>query len=218
MQQNETGCLEWMSKYHDETACLKELARRRWPDGFKCRRCGHRKAHVLSRRQIHECANQDCKFQSSVTTGTVLEHARVPLHKWFAAIALIATDNGGVSALRLSKQIKVHWNTARLMLRKVRTAMAARDREYQPCGLVELDDAYVGGRRKGKRGRGAAGKKPVLFAVQNRGEHAGFMAAAAVERVDGEHVRQLITRLDANCQVPHRCLQGLECDCRALLA
>ena len=35
-------------------------------------------------------------------------------------------------------------------------------------GLVEVDDAFIGVRDSGKRGRGAEGKKPVIFAVEQR--------------------------------------------------
>ena len=37
--------------------------------------------------------------------------------------------------------------------------MGHRDSLYQLSGTIELDDALIGGRHKGKRGRGAGGKK-----------------------------------------------------------
>ena len=62
-------------------------------------------------------------------------------------------------------------------LRKLRTAMGDRDERYRLRGLVEVvDDAFIGGKRSGKRGRGAAGKTPVLVAVEHRGKGAGFLA------------------------------------------
>jgi len=88
----------------------------------------------------------------------------LPLVKWFWAIYLNASDKGGVSALRLSKQIGVCWLTARSMLRKIRKAMAHRDSIYRLHEVIELDDTSVGG----KRGRGAGGKRPVLVAVETR--------------------------------------------------
>jgi len=84
-------------------------------------------------------------------------HSEVPLTKWFAAIYLVGTDKGGVSALRVSKMIVVWWQTARLMLKNLRAVMAERDSRYLLDGLIELNDAYVGGKRPGKRGRGAKG-------------------------------------------------------------
>jgi len=55
--------------------------------------------------------------------------------------------------LRLAKFLGVSWLTAHRMLRKIRVAMGDRDRGYKLTGFIELDDAYVGGKRSGgKRG------------------------------------------------------------------
>src|SRR5699024_11868760 len=96
------------------------------------------------------------------TAATVFHRTNIPLPKWFAALYLMAADKGGISALRLSKLIGVSWSTAHFMLRRLRRAMADRDSIYRLSGLIEVDDALVGGRQPGKRGRGAEGKVPVL--------------------------------------------------------
>ncbi|MCP4682631.1 MAG: IS1595 family transposase, partial [Desulfobacterales bacterium] len=116
-----------------------------------------------------------------------------PLVKWFWAIYLVASDKGGMSALRLSKHIGVSWPTAHKMLRKIRTAMGHRDSIYRLFHqLVELDDTYVGGKKPGKRGRGAGGKKSVLVAVENKGKGAGFVAMKAVDSVSGEEIQKFL--------------------------
>ena len=207
MQQPPTSFLEWTRKFATEESCLTELARRKWPDGFICPRCGHDRAHVLQRRRLHQCAA--CRHQSSATAGTVFEHTKLPLAKWFAAIYLAAADKGGVSALRLSKMIGVSWPTAQSMLRKLRRAMGDRDRSCWLTGLVEADDALVGGRRAGKRGRGAEGKQPVLFAVERRGERAGFLAAQVVEGVSHEQVGAFSRRLGDGLRVRSDAFRGL---------
>lgn len=178
MQQSEMSYLEWTQQFATQRACLNEIVRHRWPQGFVCSRCGHDQAFVLSREQKRQCAR--CRYQVSVTAGTVFHHTHVPLPKWFAAIYLMAADKGGISALRLSKMIGVSWPTAQRILCLLRRAMRDRDRSYWLSGLVEVDDALVGGRRPGKRGRGAEGKTPVLLAVENRGKAAGFLAAEAL--------------------------------------
>ena len=123
-----------------------------------------------------------------MTAGTLFHSTKLPLKKWYWAIYLVGSDKGGISALRLSKFLGVSWVTARLVLRKLRTAMGHRDSLYRLTDWIELDDAFVGGKRSGKRGRGAEGKTPVLVACENRDEHAGFMAMEAVEHVDKETV------------------------------
>ena len=176
MKQPEMSFLAWTNRFSSQEACLAEIARHRWPEGFVCPRCGHDQAYVLSNRGYkRQCAR--CRYQVSVTAGTIFHRTHVPLPQWFAAIYLMSADKGGVSALRLSKLIGVSWPTAYRMLRLLRRAMADRDRCYWLSGLVEVDDALVGGRRAGKRGRGAEGKTPVLLAVENHGTHAGYLAA-----------------------------------------
>ena len=48
--------------------------------------------------------------------------------------------------------------------------MGHRDSLYRLSGVIEIDDALVGGKRKGKRGRGAAGKTSALVAVESKGK------------------------------------------------
>lgn len=207
MQQSPTDFLEWTRKFATEEACLEELARRKWPAGFICPRCGHDRAHVLERRHLRQCAA--CRHQSSATVGTVFEHTKLPLAKWFAAMYLAAADKGGISALRLSKMIGVSWPTAQSMLRKLRRAMGDRDRAYWLSGLVEADDALVGGKRSGKRGRGAEGKRPVLFAVERKGDRAGFLAAQAVDGVTHEQVAAFSRRLGDGLTIRSDAYSGL---------
>ncbi|HYW76787.1 MAG TPA: IS1595 family transposase, partial [Gammaproteobacteria bacterium] len=189
MKQSEMSFLEWTHRFTTQQACLAEIEHHRWPEGFLCPRCGHDKAYRLSQRtHKYQCAQ--CRYQISVTAGTVFHSTHLPLPKWFAAIYLMSADKGGISALRLSKLIGVSWPSAYQMLRLLRRAMADRDRSYWLSGLVEVDDALVGGRRAGKRGRGAAGKTPVLLAVENHGAHAGYLAAQVLpEGVNQNAVR-----------------------------
>lgn len=193
MKQPAMSFLQWQRKFINDYACQRELARHRWSNGFICPRCGHDRAHVLHRRLLRQCA--ECRHQVSVTAGTLFEHTKLPLPKWFAAIYLMAADKGGLSALRLSKLIGVSWPTAQSMLRKLRHAMGDRDRAYWLSGLIEVDDAFVGGTRQGKAGRGAEGRTPVLLAVEHRDKGAGYLSAQVVEHVDHAHIRAFTQRM-----------------------
>jgi len=174
----------WQERFATEEACLTYLFNERWPNGFQCPDCGHDHAHFLPSRQLYQCSG--CHKQHSVIAGTLFHSTKLPLRKWFWAIYLMMSDKGGISALRLSKHLGVSWPTAQRMLRKLRTAMGHRDSLYRLSEMIELDDAYIGGKRVGKRGRGAAGKKPVIVACESLGEHAGFIAIEAVDNVQGD--------------------------------
>lgn len=79
------------------------------------------------------------------------------------------------------------------MLRKMRKTMGDRDRPYRLEGLVEMDDAFIGGRRHGgKCGRGAEGKTPLL--AWGEGKKAGFIAIGAIPSVCSALVQPFATR------------------------
>jgi len=193
MKMPKISLLQWQKRYGTEKACASTLAKYRWPNGFICPKCGHDSSYYIASRKVYQCCR--CRNQVSVTAGTLFHSTNLLLVKWFWAIYLMASDKGGISALRLSKHIDVSWPTARNMLKKIRTAMADRDIIYHLIeDLIELDDTYIGGRRSGKRGRGAEGKKPVLVAVENRGKFAGFVAMEAVETVSGQTLRSFLKK------------------------
>lgn len=190
MKMPKMSLLAWQKKYGTERACAKALIKVRWPDGFYCPRCGCKKSSYITTRKMHQCSQ--CKYHVSLTTGTLFHSTNLPLVKWFWAIYLVAADKGGISALRLAKHIGVSWPTARNMLKKIRTAMEHRDSIYRLENIIEMDDAMVGGKRPGKRGRGAQGKKPIIVAVERRGQKAGFMAAQVVDTIDKQTIREFI--------------------------
>jgi transposase-like protein len=199
MKTPEISLLEWQQRYGTEEACAETLFKYRWPDGFICPKCGHDSAWFINTRRVYQCSG--CRHQVSVTAGTLLHSTNLPLVKWFWAIYFVASDKGGISALRLSKHIGVSWPTARGMLKKIRTAMAHRDSLYRLLNeMIEFDDTYVGGKKPGKRGRGAKGKKPVLVAVEHRGKSPGFVAMRAVDTVSSKEINAFMKRHLANGQ------------------
>lgn len=192
MQQKETNFLAWQKRFGTERACEKYLFKHRWEKGFLCPKCGHGSSYYLASRKTMQCAR--CHHQVSLTSGTLFHSTNLPLTKWFWAIFLVASDKGGISALRLSKFLDVSWKTACSMLCKIRTAMGHRDGLYRLTDLIEVDDALVGGKHPGKRGRGAEGKTSVLIGCENRGERAGFIAMEAVPAVNGNTVKEFAAR------------------------
>ena len=199
MKTPEISLLEWQQRYGTEQACAETLFKYRWPDGFICPKCGDDSAWFINTRKVYQCSR--CRHQVSVTAGTLLHSTNLPLVKWFWAIYFVASDKGGISALRLSKHIGVSWPTARGMLKKIRMAMANRDSLYRLLNeMIEFDDTYVGGKKPGKRGRGAKGKKPVLVAVEHRGKSAGFVAMRAVDTVSSKEINAFMKRHLANGQ------------------
>ncbi len=190
MKQEAMTLLEWQKRFSDEESCLRQLTAVRWPDGFSCPHCDGQDAWYTSGHGLYEC--KTCRKRTSATAGTLFHSTKIPLTHWFLALYFCAVDKGGISATRLSIYLPVSWNTARLMLAKLRSAMGDRDQQYLLKGLIELDDAFVGGKTTGgKRGRGSEKKTAILVACENVAEEnrAGFLKMTVVDHVDENSVK-----------------------------
>ena len=122
MAYQELSLLQFKKKFSSERACQKALEKARWPNGFVCPKCAHTQASRITTRSLLQCSR--CHHQVSLTAGTIFHKTRTPLVKWFWTIYLASQDKGGVSAMRLAKQLELGYKTAWLMLHKIRSAMA----------------------------------------------------------------------------------------------
>jgi transposase-like protein len=164
-QQPKLSKIEFIQRFSTEEACERQLFKMKWPDGYRCEKCGCTHFFTTTTRTLPLYQCKKCRYQATVTVNTVLEKTRTPLTKWFIAIYGIATDKRGYSAVQLSKDIEVSYPTAWLMMHEIRQAMINRDEPYQLAGIVELDESYFGGGDGGgKRGRGTD-KAKVLIGV-----------------------------------------------------
>jgi len=188
MQAEITSFWEWQQHFSDERTCLQAIVKQRWPEGFCCPRCQHGKGWLLQTRHVFECA--DCHHHTSITAGTLFHNTKLPLVKWFWCIYWLSSDKGSISALRLTKLIGVSWLTAQRMLRKLRIAMGDQNSRYKLTGTIELDDAFVGGKRAGKRGRGAEGKTAILVTCEHNAGKPGVVAMKAVPSINKENIRK----------------------------
>jgi len=167
------GLLEFQTKYGTEQSCILALSDLKWPTGFSCEKCGSVRAyHHQSRPRIYSCA--DCGHQHSVTAGTVFHKTKTPLPKWFLAAFLMAQDKRGVSAMFLSRQLGLRYETAWLMAQKLRHGLTDNP-EFKLIDFIEIDETFYGGRRqKGRQGRAKApGKSIVVLAVEKRATKRG---------------------------------------------
>jgi transposase-like protein len=169
--------VDFQRRFPDDAACLDYLAASRWPEGFRCPACGGQRAWVLERRHLRECS--ECHQQTSVTAGTVMHGTHTSLRLWFWAAYLVATHTPGISAVQLQRQLGIsRYETAWLMLQKLRRAMVAPEREPLR-DEVEVDETLVGGRHSERTGgRQREGKALVGIAVEVRGPGSGRLRMA----------------------------------------
>jgi transposase-like protein len=183
---------EFQQKFNSEEACREKLYNMRWPQGFQCPRCGHESYYDLPNRRLNQC--KSCKYQASVTAGTVMHKTRTDLTKWFWAIFLASDDKRGISALQLSKKIDLSYKVAWTMLHKIRQAMKMRDAHYQLAGLIQVDDSFFkSGPAEGgdKKGRGT-NKVPVIIQTSTRGKAIEFAKMKVVGAVSREEIKNVV--------------------------
>ena len=162
---------EFEERFSTESACRDYFFSVRWPEGWRCPRCAS-DVGWRNGRGLVECGR--CGHQSSLTAGTVFHGSKTPLRLWFKAIFLMVAQKNGVSAKALQHLLGVSYPTAWTWLQKLRRALFARP--HAPLsGLVEVDDAYWGGYRKGEPGRrkGGGSKDLLVVAVEDKGRVMG---------------------------------------------
>ena len=160
--------LEFESCFGTEKACRDYLAELRWPNGFVCPRCAFAEKAWRTQKDLFHCPN--CGAQTSVTAGTIFHQTRKPLQIWFRAMWHVTSQKYGANALGFQRTLDFgSYNTAWQWLHKLRRAMVRPGRD-RLAGIIEVDEAYVGGAKPGKRGRGSAGKALVGVAVEDKGD------------------------------------------------
>ena len=158
-----------VDQFSSDEQCLRALEGLRWPNGVTCVRCGDESVFELPVRHKFKC--RSCKHQFTVTSGTIMHDSHLPLRKWFFAIYLMCESKKGMSALQIQRTIDVAYRTAWYLCHRIREAMG-NDKFSGPtlCGVVEVDETLVGGRRRGVGSGSRKGKTWVAGAIQRDGQ------------------------------------------------
>jgi len=156
--------LELDEFFPDEASCWTYLSRLRWPNGFVCPRCGWGGEPWRSFEGLLVC--RQCQRRTSVVSGSIFHRTRSPLRSWFLAAWEITSQKYGANALGLQRVLGLKsYQTAWAWLHKFRRAMVRPGRD-RLSGIIEVDEAYVGGVEQGARGRYTETKAIVAIAVE----------------------------------------------------
>lgn len=183
---------EFNRLYGSEEQCHAALVQMRWADGFECPKCGGRRHSYLARKRLFQCTA--CRVQTSARAGTIFHKSRTPLAKWFLAMHLMTASKNDIAALELARQLDVKWDTAWLIKQKLMEVMRQRNSIYKLAGDIQIDDAYQGGEKPGKRGRGAQNKAPFVIAVQTRDGRPIYTQMRAVAAFTKEAIKDYAMR------------------------
>ena len=159
---------DFFNRFPDDDSCIAHVMNVRYGLRHVCAKCGQDATfHRLANRKAYSCAR--CGHHVYPCAGTVFEGSRTSMQLWFYAIFLFVTTRHGVSGKELQRSLGVTYKTAWRMGQQIRTLMSKSDGFEILQGHVEMDEAYVGGKRSGgKRGRGAPGKT-IVFGMKERG-------------------------------------------------
>jgi hypothetical protein len=209
-----TNALEFQETFGTEERCREFLFKLRWPQVFICPNCNHDDGFDVPTRRLIEC--RLCHHQTSVTAGTMFHKTHLPLRCWFWIIYQMSQDKGGVSATRLSAELKRPYKTIWHVMQKIRHAMGRRDESITLGGLIEMDEAKLGpeARRPAKdnpedktkprkkpyglpsRKKGAKRKTIVEVLILTEAErfHAGDVAMKALDKLGFDSIREFIEK------------------------
>ncbi len=184
----DTNLIKLITEFRSEDRCRAELERLRWPDGIRCPNCNSDKISRISKRNQFDC--DFCRYQFSVTAGTLLNDSHLPLWKWFLATYMMCESKKGISACQIQRTLEIGgYKTAWYLCHRIRAAMQSVQEEKMG-GVLEIDETYIGGKPRRRRPRVI---KEVVVAIRQRQGglrfiHARDIKASSIRAIIQEHV------------------------------
>ncbi|HUF52491.1 MAG TPA: IS1595 family transposase [Dehalococcoidia bacterium] len=166
--------------FPDDDACLEVLKDLIYPEGIICRQCDKvRPHHRLSNRKAYSC--DYCGTHVYPLAGTIFEKSTTSLKSWFYAMFLISSTRCGISAKQLERELGVTYKTAWRMFNQIRKLMGEDLGTMGGLKSVEIDEAYIGGRKRRIKGQPSpeSQKIAVLGIVERGGKVAALVTGNA---------------------------------------
>lgn len=130
-----------------------------------CPRCKTRKLYKTVDKR-YRCSR--CEYTFHDRSGRWINNGNLKYGQWLRIIKLFELE---VSTRKMAQQLSLSYNTVYKAVNTIRLAILAHadDAKALLSGEIEIDESYFGGKRKGNRGRGAAGKVPVFGILERNG-------------------------------------------------
>jgi transposase len=182
---------DFMNEFPTDSACLEYLKEQRYPGGVtQCKTCGvERKHHRVGNRTAYACDH--CGRHIYPLAGTIFHKSATPLRLWFYAAYLMGSTRCGISAKQIQRETGVTYKTAWRMFKQIRSLLGEPDTKLQKT--IEIDETYIGGKRKSGTGRPMRGDKtkiPVVGIV----ERGGKVVAKVVPSLTGADLHGLVKK------------------------
>lgn len=186
-------------RYPTEASAENWFIQQRWPKGIRCPYCGSLNVQIGAQHKTmpFRCREKACgRKRFSTRTRSVMECSKVSYQDWLLALFLVSTNLKGESSMKLHRDLGITQKTAWFLAHRIREALS-RDGTVSYSGPVEVDETYVGGKRKNMAksrrkkltGRGPVGKTAVVGA---KDRETNQVAAKVVQSTDKETLQGFV--------------------------
>lgn len=155
--------ISFHKKFNDDDSCFEYLSLIKWNSGYNCKKCGNKNFCVGKSKYSRRCTK--CKYDESVTAGTMFDKVKFSIQTCFHIIFKICTKIKGMSALEISKEFETRVMTCWKFKWKVQQAMAS-SKHFPLNGEVHIDEFYIGGPEEDTPGRMHGKKRLVVIALE----------------------------------------------------
>src|SRR3989442_6316056 len=131
---DDMNLVQLVERFADEKKSRKFLEGIRWPDGVRCPRCRSEKISRVLKRDQFDC--DSCRYQFSVTSGSIFHDSHLPLWKWLLATYLMMESKKGMSANQLKRTLAVSYKTAWYLCHRIRKAIEEAKAKPKLRGVV----------------------------------------------------------------------------------
>ena len=189
--------IQIIDRFADDESARQHLEAMLWPNGIVCPHCQCKDQAKFSKINPNPAAKtraglrwcSDCKKPFTVTIGTIFEDSKIPLRKWLIAWYLICSSKKGISSLQLQRILELgSYRTALFMAHRVRHALKETSYAEKLSGIIEADEHYVGGDKRGVGGGYKAHRTPIIAMVQRGGN----VRSKVMPTVNGANLKQAI--------------------------
>lgn len=195
-----------MNDFSKVSDCEEHFRLQREREGIICKKCQSKEHYWLKGKKQWQC--KQCKFRTTLRSGTVMEHSKLDLHIWYSAMALICFTKKGISCNELQRQLNLpRYESVLRMYHVIRTGMGKRDDMYRLKGMLELDEGYFKietndfEKSKTKAGRGSTDVRNVLVVAEstplededgNQSKHCGYYKMKVMQTHQADEVTQKV--------------------------
>lgn len=188
---------------NDEDKSRELLESLIWGDSPVCPHCGSLKSYKLVpkpasispvRKGTRKCA--DCRKYFTITTKSIFERTHIPLGRWLQVIVLLSSSKKGISAHQIHRMLGIGYKAAWFMLHRIRYAMDGVSGFGKLKGIVEVDEAYIGGVQKNQNGRApkVSNKIPIIALVERGGESRLFPIETATAKTLQDYIHENVKK------------------------